>query len=597
MSAPAVNPPPRAAPHDAGCPAVTLPGPRFAAEGPRGIALFRSPSAVDDLVTGLQGAIDRLVRRLRRGAPPEPGRRRLLVVQIDGLSQSVLEEALARGLMPHLRKLLRRGGLRLTPMSVGLPTSTPAFQLAAMYGVKPDIPGFHYHDRRRGADVYFPRVGHAAAVEVAQAAGRPGILTEGSSYGCVFSGGAERDVFTFAMLWRPSGRGLVAVTSGLVVLTWVLVKGFWLSGAQVVRAVARWARHPRRERARGWRWLAIQLGCSVWLRQLYTLAAAADLYAGVPAIYVSSIDYDVFAHGLGPRHRQALRGLRGIDASIHQLSSVLRRVPEHGYDLFVLSDHGQTATTPYQNLHAGTPLEQALFDEILGRRVTVATLPAHRPGTPIGWLRAYLGLPRGFLQRFVNYLESDFPWTVGEVREARQRGGVRVIAAGPNAFVYFLDSTEPLGIETIDARFPGLVDEISRHRGVGFVLARSVGGPVCVWQGKRAVLGEEDAGPFAGSPDAGLVLSGIRDLMAMPSAGDLVIYGHGGAGEGNVSYIREVGAHAGPSAEEMRTFIVHPRHIAMPGPIEHPVQLYPILAVYAAEPAAAEPATPRPAGR
>ena len=41
-----------------------------------------------------------------------------------------------------------------------------------------------------------------------------------------------------------------------------------------------------------------------------------------------------------------------------QLARVLRRVPEHGYDLYVLSDHGQAVTVPYQRLHGGRKLER-----------------------------------------------------------------------------------------------------------------------------------------------------------------------------------------------------------------------------------------------
>ncbi len=78
-------------------------------------------------------------------------------------------------------------------MSVGLPTSTPAFQMAAMYGVRPDIPGFHYYDRERQSDIHFPRRGHAALVEERLSAGRRGILEGGSAYGCVFTGGADND--------------------------------------------------------------------------------------------------------------------------------------------------------------------------------------------------------------------------------------------------------------------------------------------------------------------------------------------------------------------------------------------------------------------
>jgi hypothetical protein len=121
--------------------------------------------SLDDLVLSLQRGVDRLVRRLRRGATPVRTHRRLLIVQIDGLSLVVLERGLASGRMPFLKRFLRRRGYHLEPMMVGLPTSTPAFQMAMMYGVRPDIPGFHYYDRERRMDIHFPRPGHAALVE------------------------------------------------------------------------------------------------------------------------------------------------------------------------------------------------------------------------------------------------------------------------------------------------------------------------------------------------------------------------------------------------------------------------------------------------
>jgi hypothetical protein len=150
---------------------------------------------------------------------------------------------------------------------------------------------------------------------------------------------------------------------------------------------------------------------------------------------------------------------------------------------------------------------------------------------------------------------------------------VRVVVAGPNAFVYFLDTDEPVAVEAIDRRAPTLVDDISRARGIGYVLARSAGGPVCVWRGKRYHLGDGEAGPFAGRRDRALVVDGIRDLMAMRSAGDLVIYGNDSP-DGNVSYIRELGAHAGTAAEELYTFILAPPGARLPSPITHPIQLY-----------------------
>ena len=68
-------------------------------------------------------------------------------------------------------------------------------------------------------------------------------------------------------------------------------------------------------------------------------------------------------------------------------------------------------------------------------------------------------------------------------------------------------------------------------------------------------------------------MEGIENLMQMRSAGDLVIYGTDSP-DGDVSFIREHGAHAGPAASEMHTFIVRPAKVTLPSSISHPVQLY-----------------------
>jgi type I phosphodiesterase/nucleotide pyrophosphatase len=536
---------------------------------------------LDDLVLRVQRRLDRVVRRLRLGRAPVAGRRRLLIVQIDGLSRSVLQRGLDEGHMPFLRRLLERGGCRMHPMSVGLPTSTPAFQMSAMYGVPPDIPGFHYHDKRRGADVYFPRTGDAAHVEATQAAGRLGIVTGGSTYGCVFTGGAVNNLLTFTMLKRPSAPGLLRALSASVVLTWVFVKSLAISVVQIVRAVAGFVADPVGA-PRGWKLLALKIAVSVWIRELFTLSTARDLYAGTPSVYVNYLDYDIFAHAWGPRHRRALRSLRAIDHSLRVLWRVSRRVPEHRYDIYLLADHGQAHCTPYQTLTGGRRVERLLFEEFLNpagaHEVALGRPEGRRLASGIKAMRRRVP---GAVQRFINYLEHDFPWLLGEVKEARQEGGVRVIAAGPNAFVYLLDDPAPVDLEGIEARFPGLAEGISRSRGMGFVLARSTDGPVCYWRGKRHGLAELGSGPFTGRADLDLVVAGIRDLMAMPSAGDLVLYGLE-ASEGHVSFINESGAHAGPTEDEMQTFIVTPPGVTLSTPITHPLQLYPHFVQYQA---------------
>jgi hypothetical protein len=448
--------------------------------------------------------------------------------------------------------------------------------MAAMYGVPPDIPGFHYHDKRRGRDIHFPRAGDAAEVEERQATGHRGILEEGSAYGCVFTGGAVNNFFSFATLTRPTGHGLLRVLSAFVILFWTLVKGSTLTTYELLRAGLRLLADPVTEVRRGAKRVLIKIGVSVWVREFFTLAVSRDIYRGVPAIYVNYLDYDVFAHAYGPEHPLALRSLRRIDESIRDLARAVRRVPEYDYDLYVLSDHGQAHCVPVQRLHGGRGLEDVLFDEVFRPRDPGAGRAASAARRRfIADVRALYARHRpGLLQRFVNYLDRDFGRTEREEREARQQDDVRIIAAGPNAFIYFLDAPDPLDVGAIVTRYPDLLDELSRRRDVGFVLARSADGPVCAWAGKQVVLSETDPGPFADRPDVELVVAGIRDLMAMESAGDLVIYGNGAA-VGNVSYVAEIGAHAGPSPEEMHAFVVAPVRLSLPSPITHPIQLYP----------------------
>lgn len=488
---------------------------------------------------------------MRLGPPAgEEPRRRFLIIQIDGLSRGLLDRALAGGHMRNTRRLLASGQLERRELSVGLPTSTPAFQAALMYGVRPDIPGFHFYDKREGVELHFPKRGVAARVEQRIGADRAGILEDGACYGCVFTGGAPDSLWTYARLKRlaRAGSGLRRTALSLLLIVWVALKCVGLTLVTLARSIGRSVKALPAGRGRFRRAieaLAIDIGVSIWARQLFTLLVSADLYRGVPAIYVNFLDYDVISHAFGPADRLSFRALRRVDRSIQQLARIVRRLPELGYDLYVLSDHGQALTRPFHRVTQGVPLEQV-------------------------------------------------------VRSALDASGddVKVIAAGPNAFVYLMDRADPISAAEIESRHPRALARLSRHPGIGLVLARGPSGPVCWFRGQRVPLGRRPdpavRDPFARRADRALVVAGLRDLMAMPSAGDIVLYGTGAPG-GDVSFIDELGAHAGPSEDELHTFILHPPSVRLPaGPLTHPVELYPHFRAYRGaglgDPAARSPA-------
>ena len=198
----------------------------------------------------------------------------------------------------------------------------------------------------------------------------------------MFTGGAENDFFSFARLTRPSGPGLLRVLSGFVVVGWVLLKGIGQTMVELAKLLVRCLAHPRRA-GRRWQWTKIKVGLSVWVRQFFTAAVARDLYDGVPAIYVNYLDYDVAAHAFGPQDRAAFRSLEFVDRSIRQICRILRRVPEHQYDFFILSDHGQAQSTAVRGADGRQAARAPALRRASGsRRHLDATSGSEGRGTP-----------------------------------------------------------------------------------------------------------------------------------------------------------------------------------------------------------------------
>jgi hypothetical protein len=55
-------------------------------------------------------------------------------------------------------------------------------------------------------------------------------------------------------------------------------------------------------------------------------------------------------------------------------------VPEHRYDFYVLSDHGQTSCKPYRELNGGQRFERWIFDQLPTRRRSLRSLTLTEAG-------------------------------------------------------------------------------------------------------------------------------------------------------------------------------------------------------------------------
>jgi hypothetical protein len=281
----------------------------------------------------------------------ERDERGFIVIQIDALAHEDLVRALENGYAPRMRRLIERDGWELRRFPAGLPSATPAAQAAIFFGTKQDIPAFRFYEKRERRLIIGSKP--ADVQHVRDRLPESGILDGGSGYVNIYDGGADRAVFTLAAkqpqrFLEKMGGGRVALLALLhpVRMARMLVD----SVVEYVREefVRLWGQMRGQFTYYWWYIPFLHIGSNVVLRELQTLAVLLDIYTGVPAIYTTYNVYDEFAHHFGPGSRTAYSSIRGLDRRVGHILRMLRRAPGRPYDVYILSDHGQTPSVPYR---------------------------------------------------------------------------------------------------------------------------------------------------------------------------------------------------------------------------------------------------------
>lgn len=469
-----------------------------------------------------------------------PRRSRLVIVQVDGVSRCRLERAMADGWMPALAARLASGRHVVASAHSGAPASTPAFQAGLFYGVAPSVPGFVWFDRRTRREVRMDRPEDAACVERRLTEARPGLLRGGTSYFSIYSGGASLPHFCLSGLageleldWYANHLGPWDAVASTVAHSVTAARGTLRLAHEVGAGVVdglRWSVALGRLKHEP-RFLAHRVLIGAVLRELAVQGILVDLSRGIPAVFVDFLGYDEAAHRRGPGSLTATRCLAAIDQALATIFAAADAVPELGYEVHVLSDHGHVRTAPFELL-AGATLPEFV-------------LRAER-GEP---------LPRG--PRTTRGPREGPGLRVGKADAARV-DGVAVAEAGDLAHVYFLDDPGPLPLEALRARHWRVLAALSANRAVGMLAARGGRRGLALVRGDVLDLADPADVARLPHPDPPLLATYLADLVSLPDSGDLVVLGWRGEGREIVAYAWEFGSHGGVAPEELECFVVHP---------------------------------------
>jgi hypothetical protein len=510
----------------------------------------------------------RYERQARRASGVSRG---FVGIQIDGLSTPHLKMALERGYLPHIQKHLQRG-FTLREYQAGLPSTTPAAQSAIFYGTSAGIPAFRWFEKNTGQLISCNDPDHVQHFREKLFAGRTGLLDGGSSYSNILDGGAARSIFTVS---SPHPQTLFGRFGGLRLLLLVLLHPLRLCrmiGATFMEYFTDLFERWHFRKTRPWRvseglFPLIRILCNVILRELQTFGVIADIYVGVPRIYTTYSGYDELGHHFGPDSQAALKSLRHTDKRIGEIMRMLRYAAGIDYQLIILSDHGQTPGYPFTHKF-GTTLGEAVSAFLKENQLAaIASGPLEFTRIQLGYLHHELDAhPTHWRYRIYrktkNLLQKKIAELVPETIKVDKDGGVVVTYSSSLAHLYITGSPRRLRATEVEQAQPLLVRFLSRHKGIGFVLARGDADTVWCYHDGAAISGTAAAPPSElaflsvyGEP--GELWPQLCRFALDDACGDLILFG-AYDGKRIVCFDDQVGGHGSVGGEQYQPFLILP---------------------------------------
>jgi hypothetical protein len=514
----------------------------------------------------------------------------VLVIQLDGVSATTLERALGRGLMPTIARWLDSGTHRLVEWECGVPSQTSSSQAGILYGRNDDIPGFRWYEKDRRRLMVSNHPGDAAELERRLSTSEGLLERDGSSFGNLLSGDARHTALTMSAL----GRGL-RVSSELYP-DLLSVRTMLPTLAAAIREVIVEIGQGWRQRllnvrprvARGGSFPFLRAASNVVLRDLTLRLLERDIQRGVAIAYSTFVAYDVMAHHAGPEARETLDALRDLDRLVARLATQAADAPR-AYHFVLLSDHGQSHGATFRQRH-GRRLEHVVRDLTRARSVTAPTRRAEGWGYLNALLsEAVLGNRRS-ARAARTVLRARRRGTYVEVgpdryRKRREDAEVVVCASGALGLIYLADLPGRLSLEGIDQLYPGLVEGLVAHDGIGFVLVGSEQlGPLVLGQGGLRQLedgrieGRDPLEPFGPRAAEHLLrLHGFRHV------GDIVVNGRFDPATGELNAFEDlVGSHGGLGGDQTKAFLAFPAGWPAPEEIVGAESIYELLQAWLA---------------
>ena len=422
----------------------------------------------------------------RHGKPVQSNEPGFLFLEIDGLSEMILRQAMDKGFTPTMKRWVDLGSHQLIGWETDFSSQTGAMQTGILLGNNTDVPAYRWWDRTESKMVMSGMPKDALAIEARLSSGIGLCSDGGSSRGNMFSGDATESMLTFSTIRnKERGRGpgfyfylLSPYVIARLITRFVIeiIKEWWQASQQRRR------KDKYRIKARGFAYAFLRGFMSPVLQDLVTYTVISDILRGLPAIYALYAGYDDLSHFAGMTAPESFEALHEVDRYFARLENAIKVAPRH-YHIVILADHGQSLGPTFETAH-GKSLEK-LVKELIKTEQAVFYSDAHNDS----WdnLNAVLSestnantRTAGLIRKMFasrshdDYVEVTPKDLASDKTDAEaEKAKVVVMGSGSTGLIYFTDLPQRMTFEQIQAAYPELILGLKDHPGIGFLLVRT----------------------------------------------------------------------------------------------------------------------------
>jgi uncharacterized membrane protein YvlD (DUF360 family) len=515
----------------------------------------------------------RLVRRRARRVSDAvrtdvPG---VILFEIDGLAEPVLQRALREGHTPTMARWISEGSHRLMPWECDLSSQTGASQAGLLLGSNHDMPAFRWYEKESGRTMVSNHSRDAVEIERRHSDGGGLLAAGGASRGNMFSGDAPHCSATMSVLRdrrRSSAREYFAYFADPYGFTRTIALYIW-DVILELRAARRQRRRGEQHVERGGLYPFMRGAITVVMRDLNVATLFGDIVEGVPVAYSTFVGYDEVAHHSGIEQPDAFAVLKQHDAQLARLEAAIERAPRP-YRLVVLSDHGQSQGRPFRQRY-GLELPELVRSSLAGGDVYAPAAPDEglsSVGSALTDARDEQTPSGRMLARATRNQTIDDEVMIGpnreaaeQVREDASESAAVVLASGGLGLIYLPERDHRLSIEEIDSLHPRLIRTLAAHPGIGFVMVRSENdGPMVLDDGGSRRLRDDHVTGRDPLADFGAnAADHLRRTDGFPHCPDILVNCMYDAAVNEVAPFEEfMGSHGGLGGWQSRPFVLAP---------------------------------------